>query len=673
MKPLACKILLALALLGGVHTAFAQVYDSFPLLASTTNGFAPLTVQFTAPSFVSGPGIGDHPVSYYNWFYGDGSVLNNEEFSSTSHTYTNPGTYYPYASFFSFTNGHSYGPEYSYGPPITVSLYSLNWFKVAGGGGTSSGGVYTMSDTIGQQDAGGTINGGGYSVTFGFWSLLGQATSQEFIPTVPMITTQPQSQIVPAGNPVSFNVSVSGTPPFSYQWQKNGANLYDGGNISGSAISNLVLSTTSTNDAGSYDVIVYNAYGNVVYSCVANLTFVLPAYYVTDLGSLGGSQAYAQAINNSGQVVGYSETASRYDHAFLYNSGTMNDLSTLGGYDSYAQGINNSGQVVGYSYTAGNSHNNPFLYSGGTMSDLLSDDGFSYAYGINDNGQIVGNCDWYSGSSFGGETYLGDFGFLYSGGAFTDLGALGGTFSYALGINNSGRIIGYSGTASGYDHAFSYSGGTMSDLGTLGGNFSYAHGINNSGQVVGYAAISSGYYHAFLYSGGTMNDLGTLGGSSSFAYGINNSSQVVGGADTAGGNPDAFLYSGGTMFDLNNLVNTTTLGDYLYIANGINDSGQIIANGLNGDAFILTPSLPGSYATGPFPPIIQVVARMPGQFTFNWQPVNTYPSVGYQVQYTTNLMSPWINLGGVITSGNLSFTNSIGSNPQGFYRVFIIQ
>ncbi|HEV2692522.1 MAG TPA: hypothetical protein VG347_06455 [Verrucomicrobiae bacterium] len=50
--------------------------------------------------------------------------------------------------------------------------YSVDWFKVAGGGGTSAGGTYTVSGTIGQPDAGGAMSGGNYSVTGGFWSLI---------------------------------------------------------------------------------------------------------------------------------------------------------------------------------------------------------------------------------------------------------------------------------------------------------------------------------------------------------------------------------------------------------------------------------------------------------------------------------------------------------------------
>jgi hypothetical protein len=50
--------------------------------------------------------------------------------------------------------------------------YSIDWYKVAGGGGTSTGNVYSVTGTIGQPDASGVMRGGNYSLTGGFWSLI---------------------------------------------------------------------------------------------------------------------------------------------------------------------------------------------------------------------------------------------------------------------------------------------------------------------------------------------------------------------------------------------------------------------------------------------------------------------------------------------------------------------
>ncbi len=55
---------------------------------------------------------------------------------------------------------------------VQADHYSIDWYKVAGGGGASTGGVFSASGTIGQPDAGSAMSGGSFSVTGGFWSLI---------------------------------------------------------------------------------------------------------------------------------------------------------------------------------------------------------------------------------------------------------------------------------------------------------------------------------------------------------------------------------------------------------------------------------------------------------------------------------------------------------------------
>ncbi len=61
--------------------------------------------------------------------------------------------------------------------------YTLDWFSVDGGGGTSTGGVYTVSGTIDQPDAG-TMSGGNYTLQGGFWGILAAVQS----PGAPWLT-----------------------------------------------------------------------------------------------------------------------------------------------------------------------------------------------------------------------------------------------------------------------------------------------------------------------------------------------------------------------------------------------------------------------------------------------------------------------------------------------------
>ena len=71
---------------------------------------------------------------------------------------------------------------------LPAQTYSIDWYKVAGGGGTSTGGVYSVSGTAGQHDAGGPLTNGVYSLTGGYWAL----------PIAVQTTNAPTLAIVPA-------------------------------------------------------------------------------------------------------------------------------------------------------------------------------------------------------------------------------------------------------------------------------------------------------------------------------------------------------------------------------------------------------------------------------------------------------------------------------------------
>jgi hypothetical protein len=76
----------------------------------------------------------------------------------------------------------------------SAQSYSINWYTIDGGGGTSTGGVYTVSGTIGQPDAGGPMTGGNYSVTGGFWSLF--AVQTPGAPTLRIFLTTTNTAVV---------------------------------------------------------------------------------------------------------------------------------------------------------------------------------------------------------------------------------------------------------------------------------------------------------------------------------------------------------------------------------------------------------------------------------------------------------------------------------------------
>ena len=87
-------------------------------------------------------------------------------------------------------------------PTLHAQSYSIDWHTIDGGGGTSTGGVYAVSGTIGQPDAGGPLTNGQYSVTGGFWAL----------PTAVQVAGAPTLAIAPAA-PGQATISWTPTTP----------------------------------------------------------------------------------------------------------------------------------------------------------------------------------------------------------------------------------------------------------------------------------------------------------------------------------------------------------------------------------------------------------------------------------------------------------------------------
>jgi uncharacterized repeat protein (TIGR03803 family) len=125
----------------------------------------------------------------------------------------------------------------------------------------------------------------------------------EMMVSPPAITTQPVSQTVLAGSTVTFTVGAVGDLPFYYQWMKNGTNLVDGVNISGSTTSMLTISGATAVDDGAYSVLVSDDFFWAV-SADANLTVlpvIQPGYTFTTLRSFTGGN---DGANLNGLVQG---------------------------------------------------------------------------------------------------------------------------------------------------------------------------------------------------------------------------------------------------------------------------------------------------------------------------------------------------------------------------------
>jgi probable HAF family extracellular repeat protein len=213
----------------------------------------------------------------------------------------------------------------------------------------------------------------------------------------------------------------------------------------------------------------------------------------TDLGTLGGFNSGATAINDAGQIAGSADLGGVATHAFRWDPAAhkMTDLGTLGGTNSHAYGINKSGQVVGISET----------------------------------------------------TSGGEHGFVWNPSTklMTDLGTLGGPRSQANAINDAGQIVGDATTKDGLSHAFLWNPSTksMKDLGVLPGTIvSFAYDINNRGDIVGVAAsVGDNSQRAFIWTlaAPTMRAVGKSDEGPSEALAINDKGNIAGTTQQSGG------------------------------------------------------------------------------------------------------------------------------------------
>ena len=306
-------------------------------------------------------------------------------------------------------------------------------------------------------------------------------------------------------------------------------------------------------------------------------------YFVTDLGTLGGSESKAFAVNRTGRVAGQSTVSlgSSVSLPFTWNTSTLTNIGSLGGAGGSAYAVNNLGYAVGAADTSTN-ESHPYIWSDifGKKDLGIPGSQFGIALDINNANQLVGQYEISASGSIQDRAFIWD-----SVNGFQPIATLGGTSNAAVGINDSGLIVGFSSVANGDTHGFLLSGGVLTDIPTLGGHLGIANKINDGGQVVGYSTLPSTSanppYHAFLWTpGNAPANLGTLGGNRSIAWDINTSGQVVGSDELADGTSHAFIYTPESgMVDLNTLVPGS--GWTLTQARGINDKGQIAGFGVN--------------------------------------------------------------------------------------------
>src|ERR1039458_10292343 len=286
---------------------------------------------------------------------------------------------------------------------------------------------------------------------------------------------------------------------------------------------------------------------------------------MTDLGTLGGANSESFAnLNNAIQVAGAAETSVTDPNnenfcsfgtnliclGFVWQNGIMTPLSTLGGNNGQAAAINNRGQVAGYSETAIADPNcpvpqvlqfRPTLWTAAQARalPLYPGDTEGAAFWINNQGETVGasgSCAPYDPRYALPLQPRHALLWRKSSVQPIDLGNLGGRINNAgFAINDMEQVVGASDLPGDqFQHAFLWQHNVISDLGTLPGDVvSAAIGVNNRAQATGVSIDAAGSLRAFLWQNGAMTDLNTLIPPNSPLYlmhgcGINSRGQIVG-------------------------------------------------------------------------------------------------------------------------------------------------
>ncbi|MGA8491684.1 MAG: hypothetical protein WB711_14760, partial [Terriglobales bacterium] len=218
--------------------------------------------------------------------------------------------------------------------------------------------------------------------------------------------------------------------------------------------------------------------------------------------------------------------------------------------DSFA--VNDAGMIAG-DYVDSKSVQHAMILAGKKLTTVdhpncTTSGGFSSGaiafYGINKAGAAAG---WCTSTKTGLYT-----GFVYKSGKFTAIKFPKSNGTQAIGINDSGDVVGLYLDSANTQHGFVKKGAKYTSFDVKGDTTTTAWGINNSGQIAVFALSSAGNYQSFLYNGKTFKKISDpkAGTSGTIVRIVNNKGDVSGTYFNSSSDEIGFLLHSGKYYDV---------------------------------------------------------------------------------------------------------------------------